>query len=259
MSVECPTCGDSDFDEQKAMRIHHKLAHGESISGFDKTCQYCGDEFEAMMSETKYCSEHCFGKDNATGESNPSWSGGKTTLTCEYCESEYKVTPAKSEDSRFCSQRCLSEWRSENERGEDHPSYSSISVNCDNCGGTFTRQPHAYTKDGNHFCDQDCFGEWKSEHHRGEDHPCYKGGSVDRRGDWYQKRRETLARDNYECRACGTTREEHYNQYDRDLEVHHVVPVREFNDPTDANSLGNLVTACIPCHRQYEGLPVFPA
>lgn len=209
MSVECPTCGDTDFDEQKAMRIHHKLAHGESISGFDKTCAYCGDEFEAMMSETKYCSEHCFGKANAAGESNPAWKGGKVTLSCEYCEGKYDVTPAKEDTSRFCSPECLARWRSEN--------------------------------------------------HVGEDHPNYKGGESSRGGVFYQKRRETLARDNYQCRSCGLSREEHYDEYNQDLEAHHIRPIREFGNPEDAHTLDNLVTACIPCHSRYEGLPVFPA
>lgn len=31
-TVCCPSCNREDFDTKRAMRIHHKLAHGESLA-----------------------------------------------------------------------------------------------------------------------------------------------------------------------------------------------------------------------------------
>lgn len=255
----CPTCG-KECASHKGMKIHHKQMHGESLAGFQRECKRCGDEFEAAQRSTVYCSISCSRTGRFSGENNPAYDGGKVELSCENCGDSYKVTPAKEDSSRFCSEPCLWEWRSENETGENNPNWKGGDVleSCAACDGDLFLEPHVAEKDRKRFCDTDCYAEWLSVNRSGENHPGYKGGSVDRRGDWYRKRRETLARDDYQCRACGTTREDHYDEYKRDLEVHHVVPVREFDDPTDANSLGNLVTACIPCHRRYEGLPVFP-
>lgn len=95
-----------------------------------------------------------------------------------------------------------------------------------------------------------------------EKNPRYKDGSsiggVSYGRNWEEQRQRCLERDNYECRSCGLTQEEHKEKHGFGLDVHHVVPLRKFDDPKDANSLGNLVAACRTCHRQYEGLPVFP-
>lgn len=61
-------------------------------------------------------------------------------------------------------------------------------------------------------------------------------------------RRKALKRDEYSCQVCEMTREEHYNKTDRDLDVHHKIPIAEFDEPEDANYLTNLVTTCRSCH-----------
>lgn len=58
--------------------------------------------------------------------------------------------------------------------------------------------------------------------------------------DLYEvRRREALDRDDHECCECGSG---------EDLEVHHVVSIREFCDPEAAHSLSNLRTLCSRCH-----------
>lgn len=123
-SLICPTCQKNTFDTQKAMRIHHSHAHGESLSGFDKTCGVCGKEFSSMMKETRFCSKECSGqhRSNAyTGKLNPSWNGGEIIISCEFCESDYQVTPALKNKSRFCSIGCKSKFESEAFEGENNP------------------------------------------------------------------------------------------------------------------------------------------
>lgn len=108
---------------------------------------------------------------------------------------------------------------------------------------------------------------WMREHEiprrdppAGDRHHSWKGGIYDDGygPEWPQTREDTLERDGHACRACGMTREEHIEEYDHGLHVHHIVPLRKFDGPEEANRLGNLVTACISCHNKYEGLPVFP-
>ncbi len=76
--------------------------------------------------------------------------------------------------------------------------------------------------------------------------------------NWAEQRARARARDGYRCRRCGISEAE----LGRELDVHHVVPFREFGyDPRDparanryleANCLDNLVTLCPACHRQAE-------
>lgn len=67
-----------------------------------------------------------------TGESNPSWNGGKETVYCEYCNKEYQVTPSLIERSRFCSNNCKHSWMSENLVGEDSHSWKENVVDKSN-------------------------------------------------------------------------------------------------------------------------------
>ena len=61
---------------------------------------------------------------------------------------------------------------------------------------------------------------------------------------WSKARREALDRDSHECQQCGVNASE----FDHDLDVHHKKPVREFEIPSDAHYLENLVSLCRKCH-----------
>lgn len=240
------------------MKIHHKMSHGESLAGFQKECDYCGKGFEAMMSETKYCSQQCFGKDNSRGSDNPAWSGGGSIEVCEQCGQEYDVKSAKKDSSRFCSTECFSQYRSENWLGESHPSYRAVAVECSECGSELHREPHTYREGGNHFCDSSCHGQWMSENWTGEDHPCWEGGYTHRVGNWRSQRRKRIEKDGSRCRICGVSREQHREMFGRDIEVHHITKQRFFDSPSEANALSNLVTLCMECHDIWEDMGVFP-
>lgn len=60
---------------------------------------------------------------------------------------------------------------------------------------------------------------------------------------WRQSRRAVLSRDNRRCQDCGS---EEY------LHIHHVIPVREFENPEDAHYPDNLVVLCKYCHPSWE-------
>lgn len=69
--------------------------------------------------------------------------------------------------------------------------------------------------------------------------------------NWRTQRQLALARDNHQCRTCGST--------EAGLHVHHIRPFKEYgyirgvNDAyLQANQVDNLATLCASCHRQAE-------
>ena len=82
--------------------------------------------------------------------------------------------------------------------------------------------------------------------------------------NWSKQRAKARERDDYTCRICGLSDEEHRLKHSQALEVHHIQPFRTF-EPFDsledyerANALSNLRTVCLPDHNRWEGIPVFP-
>jgi hypothetical protein len=65
---------------------------------------------------------------------------------------------------------------------------------------------------------------------------------------WTEARRKALARDRV-CQDCGRR---------SGLHVHHIEPVRAFDDPADAHYLENLVVLCESCHPKWEGADQAP-
>lgn len=57
--TSCPSCPRDDFDSSRAMKIHHKTDHGESLALKTTECTHCGQEFQYYPSEKpgKYCEE----------------------------------------------------------------------------------------------------------------------------------------------------------------------------------------------------------
>jgi len=60
---------------------------------------------------------------------------------------------------------------------------------------------------------------------------------------WKELCATILERDGFKCRNCGVSGE---------LEVHHIVPFRRFEDAGEANAPDNLVSLCPRCHRLAE-------
>jgi transposase len=93
--------------------------------------------------------------------------------------------------------------------------------------------------------------------HEGELNHQWKGGVSQHYGaTWPDKRREARERDNHECQRCGMSAEIHRESHNETLQVHHIRPFREFDDPEDAHQLENPITLCRECHCKWEGLPI---
>lgn len=86
----------------------------------------------------------------------------------------------------------------------------------------------------------------------GKLHPLWEGGGTRYYGpNWMDKKRKIRARDG-ECMICGVTFEEHIQQCDEALSVHHIVRFNEFDNYLDANQDENLIALCRSCHSQID-------
>lgn len=62
-----------------------------------------------------------------------------------------------------------------------------------------------------------------------------------------------LQRDNYACRLCGITNQDHFIKYGRGLEIHHIDGNGIMKDQNKKNNnINNLITLCCSCHPKIE-------
>lgn len=77
--------------------------------------------------------------------------------------------------------------------------------------------------------------------------------------NWKDQRAKALERDNYTCQTpgCKCSMEEHREEFNHGLHVHHIRPLCTFEDEGDvnfeqANRIENLVTVCAKHHHLWE-------
>ena len=243
--AECPTCGDV-FDTNHGMRVHHAHIHDESLTDKTHRCTVCEEQFtrpESRLpdSDNVFCSKECHGT-FLTGQRKSE----HVTSACMWCGDtfEQRQSQHKKSEKSFCSHECHGNWKEQQ---------GSVDVICENCGSTFRRNEWHIDNTEHHFCSNPCRANWLSENWNGESHPLWEGGPTPYYGpDWYSQRRKAIQRDDEQCCDCGMTRDQHYDEYGADLEVHHKTPIRTFNDTTEANKLTNLITVCTTCHMKRE-------
>jgi 5-methylcytosine-specific restriction endonuclease McrA len=89
----------------------------------------------------------------------------------------------------------------------------------------------------------------------GEDSPFWEEGYNHYYGpNWQEKREQARQRDGYKCQDCGVSEQ----SLEIPLHVHHINPLKNFDDIEEANRLENLVSLCQPCHNRWEGIPLKP-
>lgn len=250
-NAECPTC-EALFHKKQAMNAHHAQKHGERLALDERVCECCGSEFheyESRISNGRgvYCSQECLSAD------------GRVERECVNCGREMVVESHRAEqyDNLFCTKSCDAEWRSSHLAEDGHPMYvERIKVECASCSDTLLRRPAYVEKHERQFCDSSCHWDWISEHQSGSDSPHWKGGEAYYGEEWSDIRLEAIERDGGKCTRCGATRQEVKEALGHDLDVHHIIPLREFDELEAANELENLVTLCRRCHRKVENWPV---
>jgi hypothetical protein len=214
--ADCIECGEN-FDTERAMKLHHYHSHGESIAKQETECINCDSSFEYYPSE-------------------------KEGMYCSSCVEN----GANSDIERMGD----SVWWGKS--GEDNGNYSGgEKVVCDNEGCTEekTVSPSELENQDHHFCGKDCYTEWLSNYYSGSGNPLWKGGYETDYGDgWWSARKKARIRDDGECVLCGREKSKHGAKCD----VHHIKPVRSFDNKEDAHVLENLVTLCRSCHSAVE-------
>ncbi len=80
---------------------------------------------------------------------------------------------AASRDQERLSMIMKAKWRQGeislwHDKGDDHPTENSVTVECEWCGTDLKRQPHRVEQFERQFCDMRCQGRWFSEHRSGE-------------------------------------------------------------------------------------------
>lgn len=171
---------------------------------------------------------------------------------CEHCGDGFAARRARVDrgEAKFCSYKC---------RHGSRESQGMVTRICEQCGEEFTIPKTQLNHRPVRFCSLGCTGKWASETRVGTDHHRWKGGQFPYGEGWTDKKKEAVRdRDSRQCQRCGMNRSEHVETYGKALEVHHIVPARQFDDAEARNAMDNLLTLCIPCHRKWEGIPLRP-
>jgi len=242
------------------------------------TCERCGDSYSVppSRSDSRFCCSECRYADLSDPQTKHPAYKGKVTLECEQCEGEFEVNPNREDDRVYCSKGCHTAAMKERiilecdycggkykkrRSNADRSSFCSLSCKyegqkgckypsrrnrtegvCDYCCCHFERPASASFR----FCSREC----RDEAFIGEDHPSWRGGAIPYYGpNWPRMRQVVRNRDCFRCQQCGT----HEDECDTELHVHHIVPLREFDEPEEANTPSNLVTVCPSCHGVVEG------
>lgn len=138
---------------------------------------------------------------------------------CKECSLTFQ---AKRREVQYCSNECLKIGNSKKVR----------STLCAGCGITFERTSSSIPSNKRHFCSKRC-NQRRFAFENGN-----RYGS-----DWTTWRKRCIERDLHTCQKCGKKEFEKY-----ELNVHHIIPIEEFNSPKEANYIENLLVLCFGCH-----------
>lgn len=174
----------------------------------------------------------------------------KVDCECETCGERFREFQSRIErgKGRFCSQKCKH-------------SAGGVTVVCYRCGEQTER--HRVERYDNQYCSRECYFAMREE--RGENAVGWIDGrfgnpeyfrNYNKR--FRENRKKALQRDNETCQSCGLSNQEHVKGYDHGLYVHHIQPLASFGVSGDGHDLQNLVSLCIQCHRDWEGVPLNP-
>lgn len=237
-TMQCPSCA-KQLPTKQGTRIHHTKVHGEPLP--NRTCQGCEIEFYDSKARRKYCTD-C--NPNA-GKHNGNWHDAKEVASCKQCESTFNFYPSNKKGV-YCP-TCVED--SDEFLGEQYVKEADrVEVECNFCGSQMSVLESRIENGGGKFCSKRCLANWMSENRRGPNHHQWEGGTINYGRKWWAVRRQALCRDEYTCQRCGLTKDD----LGCNPDVHHILRVRDFDNPQQAHTLDNVVSLCRNCHRNVE-------
>lgn len=198
-------------------------------------CPTCGDNFKSERGmKTHHAQIH---GESIAGE----------PVDCDNCGDTVRKKRWRIEEQEtfFCDEYCQFEYK----RGENHHQYDREQVSCDNCEETIERPSCHLERREHNFCDYSCRDEFYRESgmFSGEDSPAWKGGRLEPYGCGWRPLRNEIASGDGCCQSCGS---------EDKLVVHHIKPVRSFENEADAHYRENLATLCRSCHPTFEVMDI---
>lgn len=139
---------------------------------------------------------------------------------CLNCNKEFYTAKTAT---KTCSDICAIKYRQSLTRSEV----------CFTCGKKFKRATSTFASNKKrYFCSKQC-----NERNYGRENRFRYGKN------WTYMRNVRVFIDKRRCVKCGTREQ---------LEVHHFIPIKKFENPDDAHYLNNLITLCRTCHKIVE-------
>ncbi len=202
-------------------------------------CLNCG---EAVYRRPSVIKRNKSGEWFCSGDCKNTYKRKQSTVTCPICDKRFYIHAhriARNKHPVTCSMECklaLLQWE-------------TLLVYCDCCGDEIYRKQSEVNKREHHFCNRTCMGEWQAQNKTGENSNSWLGGYPQYHGkDWIGNRRKAKRRDKNTCQSCDTK----HTEANHTLEVHHIKPIRLFDNRNDANHLDNLITLCRSCHIKFD-------
>lgn len=204
------------------------------------TCVFCGVRYHPNYGKdlSSFCSSKCYLTNR--------WGPLKTKLSCAVCGSACRLSRHK-----YCSRRCVDIAKI----GRPNPGRSNREQRqCEWCGIMFGR-PVSDFHSKISFCSRSCAACWQSDNIRGQNHPRWRGGYKSFGGygvGWRAARHEAIRKAKGRCKKCKAPAKC----------VHHRIPARCFEKPSDAHFQKNLMVLCRRCHpkeekKSREAVPLF--
>lgn len=217
-------------------------------------CDYCGDEHyrrPANLTENNFCSMGCYGEwqsENRAGENHHQYNS--IDVECQNCGNEKKVNPSHNEkvDNHFCDIDCQIEYEDRSKENNSQWDGGKTTTSCDYCEDKVSIYPYRLKETNHQFCNQDCKDRWTTKNFAGKNHPLWDGGDFYYGDTWPIMRKKVQSRDENICRLCGIGESE----IGRKPDVHHIEPVRSFDDCENAHTMDNMIQVCRGCHRTLE-------
>lgn len=230
--MECPNCN-KELPTKQGLRQHHTKVHGERLP--NRTCKGCGTAFYDAKARRKFC-DNC--NPNA-GQYNGNWKDAKEITECRICDQEFEFYPS-DKPGIYCPD-CVED--SDDFLGKPYYEVHDIEHvcrRCEQCGDDMILlKSYVNQRERNgRFCSHECRCIALKE----------SGSDASYNEGWAELRRKALTRDENTCQECGL----HESELDYDLDVHHLVPVREFEQTSDAHTLSNVKCLCRSCHIERE-------